>query len=276
MNQDWRAIFDFVNRYKWLFVIVVGVSVLSSILISATLPNRYTATLIASPVSDDDSQVLNRISGQLGGIAGLVGLSPSGSMGTAESLAVLTSRAFVGSFIRDRKLQSDIANSFGLEDATANDLYDVFVEKVLRTNLDTSTGLLSVSVTWTEPETAAVWANDLISRLNDEMRNQVLRESTESVKYLYEELESSAIREVQLSIFSLIENQINRATIAKVRPEYAMKVIDPALAPDVDDPTSPRPVMLIVLGGLVGFLVAAGIGIARELVLVGGPTKSGV
>jgi uncharacterized protein involved in exopolysaccharide biosynthesis len=52
-----------------------------------------------------------------------------------------------------------------------------------------------------------------------------------------------------------MENQINEAMVANVTDEYALRVVDRALAPDVRDPVSPRKLLIVGVGIVSGLAI---------------------
>jgi len=204
------------------------------------------------------------------GIGSLVGLQGQDAGVKAEALAVLRSDTFLRSFISDWDLlpvlfPGRLDGATGKwkegEEPSLGDGTRMLIRNVLRISEDRSTGIVTLSVKWDDPGLAADWANDLISRLNEHMRQAVIQEGEESLNYLAEEAEKASNAELRKAIFELMQNQINRIMLANVRPDYAFKVLDPALPPDLDDPVWPNFAALIVLGLLTGLtmgvLVAA-------------------
>jgi LPS O-antigen subunit length determinant protein (WzzB/FepE family) len=52
-----------------------------------------------------------------------------------------------------------------------------------------------------------------------------------------------------------MEAQMNQRMLANVTEEYAFRVVDKALPPDVDDTIRPRKLQLVVMGAAVGLLI---------------------
>jgi uncharacterized protein involved in exopolysaccharide biosynthesis len=57
---------------------------------------------------------------------------------------------------------------------------------------------------------------------------------------------------LQVSISELLEAQIKRQTFARVRSEFALRVVDPAVVPGDDEQVFPRRALLVVAGGAAG------------------------
>ncbi|MGH8208495.1 MAG: GNVR domain-containing protein, partial [Steroidobacteraceae bacterium] len=54
--------------------------------------------------------------------------------------------------------------------------------------------------------------------------------------------------------FSVLQNEISKEMLARGSDEYALKVVDPAVAPE--EPYSPRPLMWVLIGLFGGLLVS--------------------
>jgi len=49
---------------------------------------------------------------------------------------------------------------------------------------DPKTGLVTLSITWNDPNIAAKWANGLVRMANDYLRDQAIEESERNIAYL--------------------------------------------------------------------------------------------
>jgi uncharacterized protein involved in exopolysaccharide biosynthesis len=119
---------------------------------------------------------LNSALGQLGGLAALAGFSPGSSdAATEEALAVLKSRQFTDRFIADLNLMPALFESRWDAQArawkpnkngppTQAQAFRAFSR--LRSIVeDKKTGLITINVDWRDRKEAALWANELATRL---------------------------------------------------------------------------------------------------------------
>ncbi len=215
--------------------------------------------------SQDSREALSLLGGQIAGVASIAGINVGGQgADTEEAVATLKSRDFTRRFIESRNLMAVL---FPLPDEadppTVNDAVRFFNTEVRQVMRDKATGLVTLSVDWTDPELAALWANALVHDLNTQMRQRAIDESRQSIEYLNAELRKTSIVEVQGAIYRLLENQIKTIMLANVREQYSFEVIDPALAPDDDDYVRPNRPMMVVLGFVFGLVT----GILLVLVL---------
>ena len=85
---------------KKLFVISIGVCVVSGVALALLMPPRYTATVLLSPSENDmPGGGLAAIAGQFAGIADLAGVQLRGNVNSDEAIAILASREFTEQFI---------------------------------------------------------------------------------------------------------------------------------------------------------------------------------
>jgi uncharacterized protein involved in exopolysaccharide biosynthesis len=195
---------------------------------------------------------------QLSGIASLMDLNlDTRGSATEEALAVLTSRNFLESFIADYKLLPRFfPNSWKGDEPTPARGVKYFTKNILSVTKDKKTGLITVIVDWTDREEAASWANDLVARINAEMRSRAIATSQAYMNYLEKAREATAVVETREAISRLIEWQIKQGMVATVTKEYAFRIVDQALPPDADEFVRPRRALLLLIGPLVGLLVA--------------------
>jgi uncharacterized protein involved in exopolysaccharide biosynthesis len=120
-----------------------------------------------------------------------------------------------------------------------------------------------MTIDWTDPNVAARWANLLVERLNEHMRQRALTDSQANVNYLKEELASSNLVALQQAIGRVLENELQKLMLAKATQEYSFKVIDRGQPPKWH--SWPRLSIVLPIAFFLGFVVASVIGLAWEL-----------
>lgn len=227
---------------KWLILVVSFL--VSAITAGLTLmvPNVYRADVILTPASDDES-LMSQV-GDLGGLASLAGISIPGGSRSDEYLAILKSREFIWFFVNKHDLRPVLfAESWDADqqqwevDNPADepslwDAYRMLVDDVIRLETDRRTGLIRLSVDWTDPELAASWANTLVYELNEHLRGRAIKESEMSLEYLNSALQSSNVGEIRQTLYQLMTRAQRTAMLASTRQEFAFKVVDRAYPPD--------------------------------------------
>lgn len=228
----------------------------------------YRATTVLIPATGGGAQSLGNGLGALAGVASVVGLTAG--MGTSnedEAIAVLSSREFIDGYVQDKGLlpalfpdawDARVKNWKNTARApTLAKAHKAMVESILSISKDRTTGLVTVSVEWNDREAAALWANELVDRLNAEMRMRALEQAEAFLGYLKDELKATTQLGVQDAINRLIEAQINKRMLANVTQQYAFRIVDRATVPDESDRVRPRKKLLMGAGLILGLVLGA-------------------
>lgn len=245
---------------KWLIVGITALFGVGGVGYALLAPEKFKAQVSVMPA--DAKSVGGGLSGalgNLGGLAALAGVSIGGG-GSQEPLAVLKSRDFTAKFIEDNAL---LPVFFPDGKGPSGRLVDVrdgieFMEKKVRAVAeDKKTGLITVSVTWEDPEIAAKWANDILARLNEQMRARALEESERNVAFLQREISATNVVSLQQAMGRVLETEMQKLMLARGNEQFAFKVIDKATPPKYRD--SPKRTLVVLVsilaGGFLGILV---------------------
>lgn len=232
----------------------------------------YRAEIVVIPASDSkDGGVLSSLQSEFGGLASLAGINLGASGGDMKTLALATlrSRSLIEEFIREKGLLAVLfskkwdaeKNTWNVDNPskvpTMDDAYKLFDEDIRIVSEDTLTGLITLSIEWSDRERAAAWATELIGRTNAKLRGRAVSEARKSIAYLEKELQATNVLELQQGIYALIQSQISRITMANVNEEYAFSVVDPAVVSDADRYVRPKRIVMAALGFLLGGLIVA-------------------
>jgi uncharacterized protein involved in exopolysaccharide biosynthesis len=256
--------------YRWH----IGATALVMAAVMATVayfsPKWYEATILLAPVSEQEvGSRLGSVSGlasQLGGLASLAGLSGSGSSFKNEAVATLQSEALTERYIIDNNLlpvlYSDLWDSQRKTWTVTNPKKiptpwkaNRYFQKQVRTVVENNkTGLVSLSIKWKDPALAAQWANGLVKMTNDDLRQKAIAEADRNIDYLNGEVKKTTIVPVQQAVYSLMETEIKKEMLARGSSNYALKVIDPAITPEIK--TSPVTLLWLVGGFILGLVVS--------------------
>ena len=262
--------------HRWWVLISIFSSAALSVALAFLMTRIYRAecVLIAADSQQQSAGALLGAASSLGGLAALAGVNVGTSNAeTEEALAVLKSREFTESFIQDRNLMPRLFPSrwdagtgnwrAGTKVPTSAQAYKYFDSRIRSIVRDKKTGLVMVQIEWRDPVEAAAWANQLVQRLNAEMRARAVERANASVGYLERELETTTVVATRDAISRLIETQVKQRMLAHVTEQYAFRVVDRALPSDRDDPVSPKKLLMLALGIAIG----VGIGFARALLI---------
>lgn len=237
----------------------------------------FRAELIMAPAAEEKKGGLSALSGQFGGLASLAGINlSSGGTDVNRTLATLKSRRLLAPFLEQNKIIPQLFKdkwdeAKGTWRADLNDdaptvlqAYEYFKERVFDLRQDSKTGLVTLGIEWEDPMLAAQWANQLVARLNEHQRQVAITEAQQSIEYLNEQLEETDVVEMQQAIYRLIEAQAKVIMLANVKQEYAMQVIDSAVAPE--ESVRPQRALILVLGIVLGLMAGIFIVFVRHAI----------
>jgi uncharacterized protein involved in exopolysaccharide biosynthesis len=244
------------------------------VILALSMTPIYRATTVVAINSEAaDSLGSGLIGGQLGGLAGLAGISLGGSNRRMEYLAMLDSRILADQFIAANQLKYvffakdwDAANNRWTSKKAPTDeaAYQYFTEKVRIVSEDRRTGLVTVSMQSSDPVAAARWANEYVRRANDLLRERAVTEASSSLAFLDRELANASAIEIRQAIFQLVEAQQKQKMLATVRDEYIFHTIDPAKDPDPENFVKPKRTLIATGCGLVGGVLGLAIALYRD------------
>ena len=256
--EYWQTIW---RRRRMILAASLGVALLAAV-VSLLMPDIYRAEMKLAPTVSSEEQ--GKMVPTLGGLSGLASLAgiPIGGEGRAEEhLAVLQSREFIWRFVKDKKLMPVLFvgdwdeerkrwhENDPEEQPNLWDAYRLFSEDLMRVTMDKDTGLVTLTIDWKDPELAADWGNDMLRRLNEYQRSKAVARAEANLKYLYKELDSTAIEEMRQTLFELISQEQKKAMVANTQQEFAFRVLDAAAPPDEKD--SPKRALIVVLATFV-------------------------
>jgi uncharacterized protein involved in exopolysaccharide biosynthesis len=264
-------------RRRWLVLLLALMSATVAGIVAFIVPKSYLATTVVAPVLSGNNggalSGLNAMASQFGGLASLAGVSISGDSRKYESLAVLQSEALTERYISSNNLlpvlyadewdaaknawkSTNISNNPTLWKANRD------FKKIRTVSTDSKTGLVTISITWTDPKFAATWANDFVKLTNEYLRNRAISEAEGNMAYLNEQAAKTDVVAVKQGIYTMIQMEINKAMTAKGTPEFALKVLDPAVAPE--KPSAPRKSIWTLAGFFGGILFSCGLAVFLE------------
>ncbi len=243
----WRTMWS----YRIAIASITGVMCALSVVFALVAPPKYRAEAVLSEV-EDRTMGGGGLAGQLGGFASLVGMN-LGGMGASsrESLAVLRSRALAEEFIRRNELLPVLFDKPD-PDAPPSVWRGALLlrEGILQIQQDPRTSLITVAITWKDPQVAADWANGFVALANEMLRTRALRNAESSIDYLRKLVQKTDVVELRSVIYKLIESETKTLMLANVREEYAFVVVDPAAAPEFRH--TPKRTLVVVFGTLFG------------------------
>jgi LPS O-antigen subunit length determinant protein (WzzB/FepE family) len=253
------------QRWRLITAAVFGCAVVA-LVISLFMPKIYRAKIVVAPVMESEqvgaSGLGTEINNELGGIASLAGIDLGGDARKQQFLATLKSLGFARDFVASENLAPLLFPNLwdaksgtwkpGVKIPTLSAAARKFADHHRAITEDRKTGMVTVLIDWTSPELAARLANRTIEMVNDRLRGEAVRNADLSIEYLEKELAKTSMVGVQQGINALIEQQIDKSMIANVQKEYAYKIIDPAITPDVK--YSPQRALIACIGAIAGLV----------------------
>jgi uncharacterized protein involved in exopolysaccharide biosynthesis len=264
----------FLSRHKAVLAIYIVIFTTAAGVLAFALKPKYRAEVVVSPA--DSSSGLGELGGQLGGLASLAGINLGGGGGkkSDEALEYLRSRTFTAGFIQRhalmpilfaKKWDSGRSQWRDADDApTIAEGVAKFSKKVRQIAEDKRTGIVTVSIVWSDRVAAADWANWLIAEADKALRDRASAEQNRSIEYLKSEAAQTSTVEIGNAISKLMETELKNAMVARTREAYAFKVVDPAVAADPKDRDSPNKPLIVVMGTALGFVVGVIVTAVRQ------------
>jgi uncharacterized protein involved in exopolysaccharide biosynthesis len=266
------------NRFRRLILVITLVSTLGGCLAAWLLPKKYEAYILLAPVSrEGDSGSAGGLSAslsQLGGLASLAGFALPGGGAKAETVATLQSEALTERYINENNLLPILFRSRWDPKKKAWNTTDpdvmpslwkgnrLFTKKIRLVAENAKTGLVGLSITWTDPVLAARWANGIVKLTNKYLQDQAISEAERNITYLNTTAANTSVVELRTAIYSLIESQIRKEMLARGSEEFALRVVDPAAIPE--KPTSPGFIVWALVGIGAGLVVSTVIAFALD------------
>jgi len=229
-------LFQVLNSSKKFIIFSTIIAILAMTLLWAITPTKYRATALLAVASTDQSSSISPIGG-FGGIAGLAGINiGQGGSKIKTSIAIYKSRMFIEDYINDEDLLKKLFledwdsknNRWKTEPPTVRSGFGIYrnMMEIVETN-----SLYRVTFSGPDPKVVEELTNNSIIRLNNYSREQSISESKRSIQYLEEQLLQTNVKDSQVFLYNLIEDQTKNIMLATAREEYVFKFIDPAILP---------------------------------------------
>ncbi len=264
IEDDTISLLDLVAvlvRHKWLIfgtTLIAAIGVLAYSVVSlvlppdqSPLPNYYKATaevLINEESRTDLRSVLGN--SQIAGLAGLAGAGGGGSSNGELGLSLLKSRSLLDLIVNE----FNIIERYEIEESPRARSRTV-VREMMQTDLDGTTGILSISIQHVDPEFARDVTNRLVEILNSRFQElgvdqnqskanlleRKIAEVDQEIASLEAELESFQRRYGAFNVQSMVEEQVTMR--GRIRSDLVLKEIEISTYEDfstINDPALQR------------------------------------
>ena len=251
-------ILKILNSYK-KYILILGLSgSLIGFIVSNYLEPIYTSEI--TMISQLEAQQAPNSS--LSGIASIAGINLGSSSGNKEAISALEtlkSRTFLSNFIKKYNYKPDLhpelwdkEKKSWKEKEPSDQVSVAVIKKMIRLKKEES-GLMIYQVESYSAKLSKDIANNAINYINSYVRQQTVEEAEKSISFLKKELESTNLTGIQQTIYSQIEAQTKRVTLASVRDQYSYKIIDSAVTPY--SPSWPNKQQIVLLGLVIGAIL---------------------
>jgi len=255
-------IFRILLPFKKMIIAVTTSFAVFSIIYSLMITPVFVSKVVMVSLDEDNQNALSGIASQLGGLASIAGIATgtNNSSKIDNAIAILGSRTFIQNYLVEENLMPVLFSSDWEEDnQTWSDGegpslwkgYEKF-ERLMDISKDPKTGILEVSISWSDPVIASKWANDIVNRLDLYLKKSTVDESQRSVVFLEEQLAKTKLVAAESMLYSLIENETRNIMFASARENYLFKIIDKAIPAETR--TSPVRKQIVVIGTILGFI----------------------
>jgi uncharacterized protein involved in exopolysaccharide biosynthesis len=261
-EEDEIDLLELIRTLLHAWKIIVGITILCTGLAVAYAlyaPEVFKAETLLAPAQEEKSGASSALS-QFGGLAAMAGVSIPSSSNIERVLATLETREFLKKFISSQKLLPIIFDD--LWDESSNSWRLIEGQEKLTTEdgigalqgaIEVDQGksaLITLSISWKDPDIAAQWANDLVKQLNEQLRQKAITDSNKRVGYLEQELAKTTLQDMRAVLYNLLESEKQKAMLANVNEDFALEVIDPAVTPETRE--KPKRKLIVALGGVCG------------------------
>jgi uncharacterized protein involved in exopolysaccharide biosynthesis len=259
-------------KERWLVILVTSLFTGGGIAYALLATEWFQADVVLLQQADNRS--LSSGISQLGGLASLAGINISGGGQQQAPVAVLKSRDFARDFIRDKDLltvlladqwdskKSQWKESNPKKQPDIRDAVKFFDKSVRAVSEDRKSGLVTLSITWTDPIVTAAWANNLVERVNTRLREQAMSEAEHNITYLRGEMAQTNIPSLQVSIGKVLESEMQKLLLARGRDEFAFRIIDHATPPRKR--VKPQRLVVVAISAIFGFTISIPLVVVRR------------
>ena len=262
-DEDEIDLLELIRTLLQAWKTIVGITILCTglaVVYALYAPEVFKAETLLAPAQEEKSGASSTLS-QFGGLAAMAGISIPSDSNVDQVVATLNSRKFLRTYINQNKLIPFLFDEIwdadnqswmvlSIEDEPTEQKAIESFKGCLSVDEDKKSGLITLSILWKDPQVAAQWANDLVKQLNEQLRAQAIADSKKRVGYLEQELAKTTLQDMRAVLYNLLESEKQKAMLANVNEDFALEVIDPAVAPETRE--KPKRKLIVALGGVCG------------------------
>ena len=278
-----KELFSVLWKSKLSIIVITIFFALASVLYALSLPNMYKSEAILNIDSGSNS---NTSLGGLGGIATMVGINIPNSDGEKGKYAISTikTRSFLQHLLAFEDVLPSLMAAKSYDDNSKKLIFDPeiynennkeWVRKPRKNQqskpsyLETyptylfqvnvaqdpeNQNFVTMSVEHLSPIFAKEFLELIIREANELLRNKDLSESSDAIKFLEAEIARASLVTMKDAINQLVQAQLEIQMMAKISPEYVLKIVEPPFIPE--DKFSPIRSLICIIGTMIGGIFA--------------------
>ena len=288
---DLAEIFKILWENKKIIIGFTTFSAIFSVFYALSLPNIYSSNALLAPTSPEESLQSKIGATSLGGLAGLNIPKDYVKKSTEAIERIKSYDFFIEEFIPNIKYENLVAvKTWDKKTNTLiynKDLYDnklnKWVEKngssqkpstqqaykvyrqILQISEDKLSALVSISIEHKSPYVAQSWVDLIIRNINDYMRKIDKTIAQNSIDYLNEIYLDTSLTEIKDVTARLIENQIQKLTLAEANKDYILKPIVSPIAPERKSKPSRSTICIMIT--ILGFMLSLVISLVHHFLI---------
>ena len=259
-------------KRKWLIVGTVFFTGLAAVAITLMMTNIYRSDATVLPREEEQSSS-GAVASALGGLGGMVaGQLGLGGAGSLEKLQVVVESRYLAQRVIEKYdlmpvLFPDAWDEkakkwktkkwFGLAERKPPSLQDgikKITDNLMNVTPDSKNGTLKIAFEHRDPETAKMVVEYFLTQTSETLRELVLRDAAENMRFLNEQLGKATDPLLRAKIYDMLAKEIEKDTFARAQTYYGFHVPDPPLVPEKK--AKPKRALICILSVVVAFFVA--------------------
>jgi len=284
---------------KKLIIWTVVIFTIATAVVSLFMTNIYTAQAVLRPAEPTQAGggKISSLAAQFGGLANLAGIAMPGASSSTELVNLLKSNILKKNIIErydllpvlfpdkwdeEKKTWKKKNSGFSLnplaliskikpaqpnapkKEPGVPDTWDGIreLDKKVMINYKLKDDIITISAEFSDPDMAAKIVNYFIITLNDYMSSEAKRIANINKEYLEKQLRETNDNLIQQKIYNLIADKIEITMMAEVKENFAFKVLDPPMAPDMK--SKPQRGLMVITAFIMSLFLGVFVVLFRE------------
>lgn len=270
---DLMDYFEILLKHKRMILFLVVFSGFMAVVVSLFMDNIYRSEATIS-LRETENNVPSFAS--LGGLGGMVASQLGiGGGGSLEKLEVVSKSRDLSLRVMEKyKLMPILfaddwdAGKNGWKVEEPPTLQDGLkeIKELLGVTTDVKKSTITVSFENEDPETAKKVVDYYLNELSGSLREEVIRDANENMRFFKEQLERTNDAMLREKIYALLAKEIEKETFAKAQKYYGFLVLDPPIVPDLDKKVKPKRALICILAVFVAFFFSVFLSFFLEFV----------